>query len=81
MSTYTLDDLREKAALFGELMLVLESGEEYDFHLFTATFGDEERNVGLRENEVRIEGLGEEEYLVIDIPVGRIEHVYSHREV
>mgnify|MGYP006914311100 CR=1 FL=1 len=33
------------------------------------------------ENEVRIEGLGEEEYLVIDIPVERIEHVYSHREV
>lgn len=81
MSEYTLDDVREKAEFYGEFMLVLESDREYDFHNFTVTFGDEEDAKSLREDELRIEGLDGSEYLVVDIPVKRIEHVYAHREV
>jgi len=82
---YELDDIREKARYFGEFMLVLESDREYDFHNFTVTFGDEEDADSLRENELRVEGLhededGEREHLVVDVPVGRVEHVYAHRE-
>jgi hypothetical protein len=82
---YELDDIREKARYFGEFMLVLESDREYDFHNFTVTFGDEEDADALRENEFRVEGLhegedGEREHLVVDVPVGRVEHVYAHRE-
>jgi hypothetical protein len=84
-TAYTLDDIREKASYFGEFMLVLESDREYDFHNFTVTFGDDEEAEALRENEFRVEGLhededGETEHLVVDVPVGRVEHVYAHRE-
>jgi len=82
---YELDDIREKARYFGEFMLVLESDREYDFHNFTVTFGDQEDADALAENEFRVEGLhtdgdGETEHLVVDVPVGRVEHVYAHRE-
>jgi len=84
-TAYTLDEIREKATHFGEFMLVLESDREYDFHNFTVTFGDQEDADALAENEFRVEGLhtdgdGETEHLVVDVPVGRVEHVYAHRE-
>lgn len=80
MTEYTMDDIRAKSAYYGECMLVLESDREYDIHNFTTTFGDEEDVNGLQNNEIRIEGMKDNEYLSVDIPVGRIEHVYAHRE-
>lgn len=84
-TAYTLDDIREKAQYFGEFMLVLESDREYDFHNFTVTFGDESDAPALAANEFRVEGLhederGDTEHVVVDVPVGRVEHVYAHRE-
>lgn len=80
MTAYTMDDIRAKRAYYGEFMLVLESDREYDFHNFTTTFGDEEDAESLQDNEIRVEGMKDGDYLSVDIPVGRIEHVYGHRE-
>lgn len=86
-TAYTFDDIKAKMGEFGEFMVVLESDREYDFHQLTVTFGDEEdAPQSLRENEFRLEGLmededGEIEDRVVDIPVGRVEHVYAHREL
>lgn len=80
MSNYTLDQIREKAQYYGEFMLVLESDREYDYHNFTVTFGDDSSGIALSDDELRIEGMKDGEYLVVDIPVDRIEHVYAHRE-
>ena len=84
-TAYTLDEIRAKATHFGEFMLVLESDREYDFHNFTVTFGDQEDADALAENEFRVEGLhtdedGKTEHLVVDVPIGRVEHVRAHRE-
>lgn len=82
MAEYTLGAIRAKADHYGEFMLVLESGIEYDFHNFTTTFGDETDEGCLLDNEIRIEGIGGDgDHLIVDIPVSRIEHVYAHREV
>ena len=81
MANYTMDDVRDKAAYFGEMMFVLDSGEEYDFHFHTVTFGDDSDAHALAENELRIEGIRDGEFLVVDVPVGSIEHIYTHREV
>ncbi len=91
---YTLEQIEAKANHYGEMMIVLESDREYDFHNFTVTPGPQDAYdvkpgqtlPPLAENEVRIEGLHEEdgeepESVIVDIPVGRIEHVYTHREV
>lgn len=80
MSGYSTEAIRGKAEHFGEFMLVLESDREYDFHNFTVTFGDEEEAAALSENEIRIEGMKDGDYLIVDVPVERIEHVYAHRE-
>jgi len=80
VSRYTLDDIRQKVQYYGEFMLVLESDREYDFHTFTTTFGDEEGATALADNEIRIEGMKDGEFLSVDIPVDTIEHVYGHRE-
>jgi hypothetical protein len=78
---YTLEQIEQKAEHFGEFMVVLESDREYDFHNFTVTTGPTEgdRLPPLATNEFRIEGLHDGEHLVVDIPVGRVEHVYAHR--
>jgi hypothetical protein len=87
-TAYTLGQIKKKAEHFGEFMVVLESDREYDFHNFTVTIGPEEgdRLPPLADNEFRIEGLhededGDTEHLVVDIPVGRVEHVYAHRDL
>lgn len=87
-TAYTLGQIEKKAEHFGEFMVVLESDREYDFHNFTVTTGPKEadRLPPLADNEFRIEGLhedadGDTEQLVVDIPVGRVEHVYAHREL
>jgi hypothetical protein len=78
---YTLEQIEQKAEHFGEFMVVLESDREYDFHNFTVTLGPTEgdRLPPLAENEFRVEGMHDDEYLVVDIPVGRVEHVYAHK--
>jgi hypothetical protein len=90
---YSLEDIETKAEYYGEMMIVLESDREYDFHQFTVTTGQRdsyEVKPGqelppLADGEIRIEGMKEDEdgdleEVVVDIPVGRIEHVYTHRE-
>lgn len=80
---YTLEQIEEKAQHYGEMMVVLESDREYDFHNFTVTTGptDGDNLPPLAENEFRIEGMHEGDDLVVDIPVGRVEHVYAHRDL
>jgi hypothetical protein len=80
MCQYTLDDIREKAKYYGEFMLVLESDREYDYHNFTVTFGDDSDAPSLSDTELRVEGMKDGEYVSVDIPVCRVEHVYAHRE-
>jgi len=81
MAAYTAEDIRNKASYYGEFMLVLESDREYDFHNFTVTFGEDTDEPALSNDEIRIEGIMDGEYLVVDIPINRIEHVYAHREL
>jgi len=91
---YSLEEIQTKAEYYGEMMIVLESDREYDFHQFTVTTGPRgayEVKPGqelppLGEGEIRIEGMkededGDVEEVVVDIPVGRIEHIFTHREV
>lgn len=81
MTAYTPNEIREKLAYYGEVMVVLESDREYDLHNFTVTFGDQDDDAdALRESELRIEGMHDGDYLVVDVPISRIEHVYAHRE-
>lgn len=82
MSEYSLERLRQKVEYYGECMMVLESDREYDVHNLTVTWGDQEDAPELCEHEFRLEGhSSDQEYLVVDIPAHRVEHVYAHKEL
>ncbi len=57
----------------GELMVVLDSGEEYDLHTHTSEVDHEQ-------GMVRTEGLKDGEYVVVEFPVDAVEHTYIHKE-
>jgi hypothetical protein len=59
---------------FGELFIVLDSGEEYEIH------GN--RGFTVRGDHIEIEGMKSDgEYGVVIFSLDDVEHVWSHREV
>jgi len=58
---------------YGEVFVVLESDREYEIH------GKE--GYELQDGIIRIEGLHDDEYLVVEFSVDTIEHIYTHKEV
>lgn len=79
MAEYAKAVLREKVSRFGEVFIVLDSGVEYECH---GTEQLEFRNAknGVFE-EVRVEGLRDDEWVIVEFPLDSIEHVYTHREI
>lgn len=67
------DELKERLENCGELMIVLESGVEYDLHTHTTKIDTEE-------DVIRTEGMKDDEYVVVEIPVETVEHTYFHKE-
>ena len=65
--------LAERLDSSGELMVVLESGVEYDLHTHTS-------EVNVDEGVVRTEGMKDGEYVVVEFPAAAVEHTYYHRE-
>lgn len=58
----------------GELLVVLESGEEYELHTHDTRF-EETRDDVIIESDGYIDG----EYRVVSFPASRIEHHYIHK--
>ena len=73
MSNMESDELDDKLGRCGELMVVLDSGLEYDLHSHTTEI-DTENDV------IKTEGMKNGEYVVVEIPVESVEHTYFHRE-
>lgn len=67
------DRLEQKLGETGELMVVLESGKEYDLHSHTS-------DVDVEEGMVYTEGMKDGEYVVVSFPAEAVEHTYFHRE-
>lgn len=78
---YTIDQLEEAVARWGEVFVVLDSDREYELH-GTESFEVEGRVLnGETKQFVTVEGLRGDEWLQIEFPVEAVEHVYSHKEV
>jgi|APHM01.1.fsa_nt_gi hypothetical protein len=67
------DELDEKLGRCGELMVVLESGVEYDLHSHTT-------EIDTGKDIIKTEGMKDGEYVVVEIPAESVEHTYFHRE-
>lgn len=67
------DRLKQKLDQNGELMVVLESGVEYDLHSHTSS-------VDVEEEIAKTEGMKDGEYVVVEFPTEAVEHTYTHRE-
>mgnify|MGYP006934449796 FL=1 len=67
------DRLEQKLVESGELMVVLESGKEYDLHSHTS-------EIDVEEGIARTEGIKDGEYVVVEFPTEAVEHTYTHRE-
>lgn len=65
--------LKTKLEQSGELMVVLESGREYDLHTHTS-------EVNVEEGVARTEGMKDGEYVVVEFPTEAVEHTFTHRE-
>jgi hypothetical protein len=65
--------LADVVGRFGEVFVVLDSGQEYQIH------GTESYECD--GDIVRIEGTSEGEYNIVEFPLDTIEHHYTHREV
>lgn len=72
---YTPNLLKEKVHQYGEVFVVLDSGEEYIIH------GYEGYTVLDSGDAVRVEGMQGDEYVVAEFPFDSIEHIYTHKEV
>jgi hypothetical protein len=79
---YTLEDVQQKVSRWGEVTLVLHSGETYQIHgseqfRVTNDADDDE------ETEIHVEGFDPEcgEYIVAEFYPDAIEHVKTHKEV
>jgi len=73
---YTKDYVTRVVQKYGEVFFVLDSGEEYEVHGTDST----EFTTG-PEKMIRVEGLRDDEYVIVEFPVDAIEHHYTHREV
>lgn len=66
-------ELADRVDRWGEVFVVLDGGEEYQIH------GTESYEV--YDGVVRIEGMSDDEYVIVEFPLDAIEHFYTHREV
>jgi hypothetical protein len=73
MGEYSAESIESELTEFaGELMVVLESGDEYELHIHDTEFpGD---------GFVETEGMVDEEYRVVRFPASVVEHTYIHKE-
>lgn len=68
-----IDQVQQELEEYGEIVVVLESGVEYELHLHdTETIKDE----GI----VKTEGHKDGEHVTARFPSGTIEHFYYHKE-
>nr|EGQ40752.1 MAG: hypothetical protein J07AB56_03030 [Candidatus Nanosalinarum sp. J07AB56] len=67
------ETLRQRLRDHGEIMVVLDSGLEYDLHTHTSEIDTET-------GSVTTEGMKDGEYVVVKFPAEHVEHTYYHRE-
>lgn len=72
--SYTISQLRDLLHEKGELIVTLESDQEYDLHIHDTSF-DEDRGV------VESEGMIDGEYTYVEFRPERAEHVHWHKEL
>lgn len=72
---YTKTQFEDAVEQFGEVFFVLDSDREYEIH------GKEGYKISDDSGVVRIEGMQDGEYLVVEFNLDSIEHHYTHREV
>jgi hypothetical protein len=72
---YTKTQFEDAVERFGEVFFVLDSDREYEVH------GKEGYKISDDSGVVRIEGMQDGEYLVVEFNLYDIEHHYTHREV
>jgi hypothetical protein len=71
------DVLEALVTEYGEVFFVLDSGIEVEVH------GERGYDVTTRGGRqyLRTEGMHDGEWLIREVPIDRIEHAYSHKEV
>lgn len=72
---YTEDYVTDVVQKYGEVFFVLDSGEEYEVH------GTDSIEFTEAHSLVRVEGIRDDEYVIVEFPLDIIEHHYTHREV
>lgn len=75
--TYDKTEIDDIVSRFGEVFFVLDSDREYKVH------GEESfEHIWISNKRgLRIEGMHDGEYLIVEFPLDAIEHYYTHREV
>lgn len=68
-----IKQVKQELDEYGEIVVVLESGEKYELHKHD-TECDKEEGI------VETEGMEDGEYRIVRFPSGTIEHFYYHRE-
>ena len=70
---YSSPQFEDAVSRLGEVFFVLDSDREYQVH------GTESYTIN--NGVVRVEGVQDGEFLVVEFPLDAIEHHYTHREV
>lgn len=80
MAEYTVEALRDKVRRFGEVFVHLDSGKMYQVHGTEQLEFSNHPDLG---QEVRFEGYDpeQEEWVIAEVQLEKIEHVSTHREV
>lgn len=84
MANYTKDMIKDKIERFGEVFVVLDSDREYEVHgSESIEFKDSGSNLPSKRKftEIRFEGMRDGEFVIAEVPLDSVEHVYTHREV
>jgi len=72
-----IDQVQQELEEYGEIVVVLESGVEYELHLHdTELHNDNGEDHGI----VQTEGMNNGEYQVARFPSNTIEHFHFHKE-
>jgi len=72
---YSKQEFEDAVERFGEVFFVLDSDREYQVH------GKEGYKISEDSGIVRIEGMQDGEYLVVEFRLDNIEHHYTHKEI
>lgn len=73
-----IDQLQRELEEYGEIVVVLDSGVEYELHLHDTTLhtSNDSEDHGI----VETEGMNNGEYQVARFPSSTIEHFHFHKE-